>query len=136
MKRFLVSIIAVLYLLAGSGLMMHQHYCMGELVDQKLGYLHESEEHACDRCGMRQKKDNGCCESKTSIVKKVHDDQVNDIPVVYKVEIAPAILPEPIAYVLPEAAWTGDEVTINRVTFQKPPPKALPLFLQHRRLLI
>jgi len=135
MKRFLVSIVAVLYLLAGSGLMLHQHYCMGELVDQKLGYLHESEDHACEHCGMRQKKGNGCCESKTSIVKKVHDEQVNDIPEWYKLVFAPAILPEPVSFVLRDITW-NDRVSIIPEAFQKPPPDNLPLFLQHRRLLI
>ena len=59
MKRILITLLAMLYMLSATGGTLHMHYCMSKLVSAD---LIEKEEHTCKRCGMKketQKK--GCC---------------------------------------------------------------------------
>ena len=49
MKKFIVSILAVLYLGSSSGATIHLHYCMGKLVEW--GLWHKKSDK-CSKCGM------------------------------------------------------------------------------------
>jgi hypothetical protein len=67
MKRFLVTILAVLYMAGAMGATVHIHYCMGEPVGASL--IHD-DEHLCGKCGMKtatQKK--GCCKDEQKTFK-------------------------------------------------------------------
>ena len=66
MKRFVVSILAILYLATASGATVHLHYCMGKLVGAS---LMQHEDHKCGRCGMKKKTNNGCCKDEHKIIK-------------------------------------------------------------------
>ena len=66
MKRFVVSILAVLYLATASGATVHLHYCMGMLVGAS---LRTDEDHLCSRCGMKKKSNNGCCKDVHKVIK-------------------------------------------------------------------
>ncbi|MEO8583115.1 MAG: hypothetical protein ABI415_04915 [Flavitalea sp.] len=65
MKKFLTSILAVLYIVTSSGATVHMHYCMGKLAD--LG-LRESKSKNCPKCGM-EKSDKGCCKDEHKFLK-------------------------------------------------------------------
>lgn len=63
-KRFLVAILALLYLTIASGVVVNLHYCMGDLASIEFGH---AADHPCAKCGMEEKK--GCCETESKLVK-------------------------------------------------------------------
>ncbi|MCU7551839.1 hypothetical protein OCK74_22155 [Chitinophagaceae bacterium LB-8] len=76
MKKFLVTILAILYFVASTGATVHIHYCMGEMVSWKLWHKVDPKKK-CSKCGMTNKK--GCCEDKHQSLK-IEKDQVAPIP--------------------------------------------------------
>ena len=64
MKKGLVLLLALNYILLTSGIVVNIHYCMGRVAG--VTYGHEAELQ-CDKCGM-EKKD-GCCETEHKLVK-------------------------------------------------------------------
>lgn len=65
MKKFFVSLLAVLYLGMSSGIAMELHYCMGKLAGIE---WFSSDNDRCGRCGMKEKK-GGCCSDEHKFVK-------------------------------------------------------------------
>lgn len=94
MKKFVVAILAFLYLGTSAGATLHMHYCMGKLADWGLSH---SKSKTCGNCGMEksEEKDNGCCKDEHKFVKIDNDQkaaesflinfslQVIDLPVAY-----------------------------------------------------
>jgi len=74
MKKFLVAILAVLYLSTSAGATVHLHYCMDKLVDWKL-WSNRKKEDKCSNCGMvkTEAKDNGCCKDEHKQIKLEND---------------------------------------------------------------
>ena len=68
MKKFITSILAVLYLASSSGATIHMHYCMGKLANWSLS---NSELKTCPSCGMEKshESDNGCCKDEQKFLK-------------------------------------------------------------------
>lgn len=64
MKKYLVSILAFLYLSLSTGIVINLHYCMGDLASVELGLSHDD---TCAKCGMKDQK--GCCETEYQLVK-------------------------------------------------------------------
>ena len=74
MRKFIATILAILYLLTSTGATIHVHYCMGKL--KSIGFWHSnSKKDACPTCVMANKK--GCCEDNHQIVKI---DEQYDVP--------------------------------------------------------
>ena len=73
MKKFIVSILAMLYMGASIGATIHQHYCMDKLVDWDLWQRSDSKK--CGNCGMvkSEEKDNGCCKDEHKHFKLQND---------------------------------------------------------------
>jgi hypothetical protein len=63
-KKFVITILAFLYLGLASGVVMNMHYCMGKLSSVDYGY---NEHDHCDECGMA--KNDGCCNTELKVVK-------------------------------------------------------------------
>lgn len=88
MKKAIIAILALLYIITTSGVVVNVHYCMGTVAS--VTYGHEAPE-SCGKCGMIEK--DGCCHSELKIVKldDVHQQpakalpitQVAELPVVY-----------------------------------------------------
>jgi hypothetical protein len=77
MRRVLVSLLAILYLAAGAGFTLREHYCMGQMIGTSLEHpAHQSDTHRCDRCGMEKKSNKGCCKDKIKILKASPDQTV------------------------------------------------------------
>jgi hypothetical protein len=70
MKKFIVAILAVLYLATSSGAIVHFHYCMGKLTGWSLT---GSKDDRCANCGMKKNGKN-CCNEEHKLIK-VSDDQ-------------------------------------------------------------
>ena len=58
LNRFLVSILALLYIAASPGATMHLHYCMGRLIEWKFS---TNKDEKCSNCGMNKMTNKGCC---------------------------------------------------------------------------
>jgi hypothetical protein len=74
MKKFIVSILAVLYLSTSMGATIQLHYCMGKLVDW--GVWHNSSSK-CSNCGM-EKNHKGCCKDEYKQLKNDKDQKLSE----------------------------------------------------------
>lgn len=75
MKRSIVLFLVFLYLGTATGVTLHLHYCMGEMVNLELA---DSSNDHCDNCGMEksQSTKNGCCKDE---LKKIQTDDSRKI---------------------------------------------------------
>src|SRR4030095_7927580 len=73
MKKILVSILAVFYLVSSVGATVHLHYCMDKLISWSLS---KGDGDKCDKCGM--KKDDGCCKDENKFVKNSVDQKATE----------------------------------------------------------
>jgi len=75
MKKFLVTILALIYLSTSIGATVHMHYCMGKLADWGLEH---NKSKTCGQCGMEKsnEKDNGCCKDEHKFIKNDTDQKV------------------------------------------------------------
>ena len=72
MKKIVVFILAILYFITTSGVIINMHYCMGELAE--LG-LPQSKDEECSICGMRESESNGCCKNEQQFLK-IYKEQI------------------------------------------------------------
>jgi len=74
MKKFIISIITLIYLGTSIGAVIHMHYCMGELADW--GWGHNTSK-TCGSCGMNKSDEKyaGCCEDKYQFLKNDTDQR-------------------------------------------------------------
>jgi hypothetical protein len=85
MKKFIVSILAILYLGLSTGATINMHYCMGKLVGSSLWHSETSD--LCNKCGMEKKASkNKCCKDETKVVK-IEQDQKVTIPLEHAVDV-------------------------------------------------
>jgi hypothetical protein len=77
MKKFIVAILAFLYLGVSSGIAMEIHYCMGKKAGVE---LFASGNDKCGKCGMKEKK-GGCCSDEQQFYKlnDSHKNVSNDL---------------------------------------------------------
>lgn len=66
MKRFIATILAVIYFTASTGATVNIHYCMGKLQSMDV-WQSTVKKKVCSKCGMANKR--GCCEDKHQVVK-------------------------------------------------------------------
>ena len=76
MKKFIVAILAFLYLFVSSGIAMEIHYCMGKKAGVQ---FYGSGNDKCGKCGMKDKK--GCCSDEHKFYKlnDLHKNVSNDV---------------------------------------------------------
>jgi hypothetical protein len=65
MKKILVGILTVVYMVVSSGIAMEIHYCMGKKAGQDFYGTYNDK---CGKCGMKGKK-GGCCNDEHKFVK-------------------------------------------------------------------
>ncbi|MBL0146451.1 MAG: hypothetical protein IPP48_12605 [Chitinophagaceae bacterium] len=66
MKKLLLTITAIIYMAASTGIAMDVHYCMGKLAGVE--YFSKVDDK-CGRCGMKEVGKNGCCHDEHKFVK-------------------------------------------------------------------
>jgi hypothetical protein len=70
MKKAVIAILAVLYIVTASGVVVNLHYCMGRLASVDYG----TDSHkACGKCGMKASP--GCCDTQSKVVKVQNEHQ-------------------------------------------------------------
>ena len=72
MKRFLASILLIIYFTVTTGFVVSFHYCMDKFDSVQLG----SDNDECGKCGMEIKKSGGCCKDDVKLVKMIVDQPV------------------------------------------------------------
>ncbi|MGF2412710.1 HYC_CC_PP family protein [Ferruginibacter sp.] len=77
MKKILVTILALVYLITSTGVAIQMHYCMGELAGWGLG---SDKSQTCSNCGMKEssEKENGCCKDKHMLIKNTADQKFTE----------------------------------------------------------
>ena len=115
MKKFVVTILAILYLSATTGATVHYHYCMNKLVDTDLWDNNDKE---CDNCGMDKSHEGnkGCCKDELKKYKLENDHKVTTV---YQLtELGPVFLPV--------ARFELPDINLSTVTQQNPRSHAPP----------
>lgn len=80
MKKVIIAILAILYISTSTGATIHFHYCMGKLVNWKLG---NKLSERCGKCGMKinhQSLNNGCCKDEFKQIKNDKDQKLSAAP--------------------------------------------------------
>jgi hypothetical protein len=92
MKKFIVAILAFLYISASTGATINLHYCMGKLVDWT---ALSKDTDKCGKCGMLKSnaKDKGCCKDEHKQINLEKDQKTaeNNIQLVQLVSVAISI---------------------------------------------
>ncbi len=70
MKKFIVTILALVYLISSAGATIHLHYCMDKLVNWSLS---DKPGNSCQNCGME--KEGGCCKDEHHFIKSNTDQK-------------------------------------------------------------
>ncbi len=91
MKKFLVAILAFLYISTSTGAIVQMHYCMGKLTDAGAG---QQKSKTCDQCGMEKsgQKNNACCKDESKFFKS-QTDQEATVSVFHFMQSATIALP-------------------------------------------
>lgn len=115
MKKFIVTILAFLYLAATAGATVHFHYCMDKLV--KAGLWH-NDDKKCGKCGMDKSHENsdGCCKDEHKQVKLETDHK----------GVSAYQLTEPGAVALPALLFEITDINLPTVTERNPRSHAPP----------
>lgn len=116
MKKFIVTILALVYITTSSGAMLHMHYCMGELANWDLGH---NRSKTCGNCGMEksEEKDNGCCKDEHKFVKNDNDQKTAEALVI---TFASQVIDLPIEY------FSVLDIPVSSVTEKHPVSHAPP----------
>ncbi len=77
MKKFIVCILAILYLGSSTGATLHMHYCMGKLVEQGLWH---GKAKKCGKCGAKENSSckKKCCKDEHKLVKLDKDQKTTE----------------------------------------------------------
>ena len=77
MKKFIVSILAFLYLGLSTGATVHMHFCMGKFIGSSL--WHNEKSDLCSKCGMtKTNSKNKCCKDEHKVIKVEQDQKSAD----------------------------------------------------------
>lgn len=70
MKKIILTITVICYLLVSTGFSMSTHYCMNQPASI---HLFDKGSDICNKCGMETHGSNGCCRDEITIVKLTQD---------------------------------------------------------------
>jgi len=87
MKRAIIAILAILYLIITSGVVVNVHYCMGRFASVDYGY---DGHDVCSKCGMPGKK-SSCCHTEYKFIKVQDEHQLAKVQLQFSQ--LPAVLP-------------------------------------------
>lgn len=77
MKKFIVTIIAFIYISTSTGATIHLHYCMGQLAEW--GFTSDNSK-TCGKCGMPEsdEKQDDCCKDEHKFFKNNTDQKYSE----------------------------------------------------------
>lgn|GEM_PF-3552687 len=124
-KKFFVVILALVYFVAGSGLLLRNHYCGGEYVASQIEFTSLAQTELCDACGMEEEEQGGCCESKTTFIKKAFEHQLFEVQDFVPASMVSDVLP---VFFIPQLKQITLPSRFVVQILQRPPPKIVPIF--------
>ena len=133
LKRIFTILLAVVYLVVSSGLIMELHHCMGKLAGSSVSFFGEQHNDKCDNCGMEDKQ-SGCCKDEVKTFKS-SPDQVLAKAITVPQHAWVAVLPARIAFPQPVSLASTQEL-ITPLPHGPPLPPDLPIYLRVRSLRI
>lgn len=126
MKRFIVALLAILYLGTASGATVHFHYCMGEFVNASLVH-DEGDTHECDKCGMTKKQSKGCCKDEQKVIKT--DVSEKGHSVAFNAHAHSAVIPSPVVGP-PIFSYRAQVLAVTRLAVPPPLARSCPIYIQ------
>jgi hypothetical protein len=124
LKKFLVVLLALLYFVAGSDLLLRQHYCGGDFVAAQLDLFSIGEKEMCTSCGMEE-EEGGCCENKATILKKAFDQQLSNV-LIWLFDGSPIDIVTSFVFSFSPNIRIPELKVL--LPLQKPPPKTISIF--------
>jgi hypothetical protein len=125
LKKLVTGILALLYLLASSGVVLNVHYCMGQMAGVEVYADHDD---TCGKCGMKEQQ-GGCCSDELKVYKlEDAHKQVTALQATPNPDQAGLLLPT----ALPD--WQLPAEPNDLVTDIHPPPdlSSPPIYLANR----
>jgi hypothetical protein len=131
MKKFLLSILALIYLANVSGASLQLHYCMGKLV--RIGVIPESKKQ-CSHCGMTKSAADAkhCCKDEAKKVSSGKDSKA----VIASIQYLKSAAATAIAIETHSAAAPCIITQITSFPVCNAPPATEPLYLLFRVIRI
>ena len=129
MKKFLVTILALVYLGSSIGATVNLHYCMGKL---KTWDLFHTSKNTCGSCGMEKAK-MGCCHDEQKQLHAAQDQQLTISDFQFHINNTAAV-----SQGLPSfAIFHPVAILMTNVPVCSPPgPGKLPIFVRCRNFRI
>lgn len=125
MKKFLVTILAFVYLTASSGATINMHYCMGKLMAWDLS---QKKAATCGTCGMEKTGHKGCCKDEQKIVQIEKDQKISEST--FRVlNISPEIVA--LTYYNLSSVYSSSIITVNPFPNAPPDLSTIPIFLRN-----
>lgn len=131
MKKFIVLILAVLYLGTSTGATVHMHYCMDRLVDWALW---PKKGDNCSKCGMSKTEKElakGCCKDEQKQVKLKTDHKAAEGFQMFQMSSV-AILPLHFELSIINLPSVTEENPLSHA----PPRTPVPIFILNRNFRI
>lgn len=134
MKKFVTTILAVIYLSTSMGATVHLHYCMGKLFSWSLT---DKDNKSCGYCGMPESsmgrhymavKKDGCCKDKHARIQLDKDQKTTEDAYTF---LGLSLIALPVTtWQLPDAYVTS--YIVGYPTANAPPdPDKVPLFIRN-----
>ncbi len=118
-KKLILSMIAVFYLAATSGMVINVHYCMGKVSSITFNDETDHNDGECDKCGM-VKTENHCCKDEITTGKMNDSHQTSTVAF----ELAAASSAAPVRITVLSDPEQGQSA-IPLLTYFSPPPRVL-----------
>lgn len=132
MRKLLITILAIVYLVTSTGFTLKLHYCMGNLAKWGIG---SKSSDRCGICGMVTTKgnDNGCCKDESKFVKNIADQKINETGVQFS---APETAILPVSCYEDYTLLNSANNTYNPILHQPPRYSSLALYIRNAAFLI
>jgi hypothetical protein len=123
MKKFLVTILAIVYLTVSSGATVNLHYCMGKLMSWNLSHKSEGK---CGSCGMEKAGHKGCCHDEHKQLKIEKDQKASEFAFKFLITSSDTVL---VSFIDLAVTYPSSSVLDNRSTHAPPRLGAVPIFV-------
>ena len=123
MKKFFVTILAVVYLTVSCGATVNLHYCMDKLKSWDLSHTSKSK---CGSCGMQKGEDKGCCHDEHKQIKIEKDQKAAECSFQKSLTSTNADL---TSFCILHVVYPNSTVLDNPSTHAPPLSGAVPIFV-------
>ena len=123
MKKFFVTIFAILYLAVSCGATVNMHYCMNRLMSWDLSPTSKSK---CGSCGMEKAGHKGCCHDEHKQIKIEKDQKASESSFQKNITSTDAALTSLFSLAV---VYPNSTVLDNPSTHAPPLSGAVPIFV-------